>query len=878
MVASSEPEAIGSIGLDAPGWQVAVSGGPERRGLSSAEAAERRARNGPNELPRPRRVTLWRRLGAQLVHFFAFMLWCASGLAFVAGLPALGIAIAIVVVVNAVFAAFQQHRADQAAERLSELLPMRVTVRRDGNRLRVDAADVVVGDVLVLESGDRIPADAHVVLADALLVDTSLLTGESDAVSVERDGPLWAGCFVVEGLAEAIVTSTGGSTRLAKIAILTTATERPATPLTVELARVVRTIAAIAVGVGAGFFSLAVLLGERPSDGFVFAIGVTVALVPEALLPTVTLSLAWGAQQLARRHVLVRSLDAVETLGSTTFVCTDKTGTLTRNQMTVVEAWTPSGTATASEPGYDPAETVTLSSTEARDDMARLALAASRSSTGYVWRDDNGVWRAHGDPMEAALDAFARRVGLDTDRDRTEVPVARRFPFDARRRRMSAVVDGFVAVKGASDAVLPRCADDRGAAAVASAFAARGLRVLAVAGRRIGQLAPPTSAEAAESGLELYGLVALEDPPRTDVSEAIRDCRRAGVKLAMVTGDHPETAAAIAREVGLHTPGAPVVTGADLPADDDALGRLIDHDGVVIARVSPEDKVRIARALRMRGHVVAMTGDGVNDGPALHEADIGIAMGASGTDVAREAADLVLLDDHFGTIVGAIEQGRATFLNIRRFLTYHLTDNVAELTPFVIWALSGGRIPLALTVLQILALDIGTDTLSATALGAEPPHGDLLNRAPVSGRLLSRAVLRRAFGVLGVTIATVTMAAFFASFISAGWWPGESFPGGHVAAAASGAAFMAVVATQTANAFACRSTARRPGELGWATNRLLIPAAAIEAALSIVLLFASPIARQLEHANPPLVGWLVALSGPLVLLAVDALDKRVARR
>ena len=326
-------------------------------------------------------------------------------------------------------------------------------------------------------------------------------------------------------------------------------------------------------------------------------------------------------------------------------------------------------------------------------------------------------------------------------------------------------------------------------------------------------------------------------------------------------------------EVGLRTAGDPVLSGDELPADDAVLGALLDHHGVVVARVSPEDKLRIATALRARGHVVAMTGDGVNDGPALHEADIGIAMGRSGTDVAREAADLVLLDDHFATIVAGIEQGRATYLNVRKFLTYHLTDNVAELTPFVLWALSGGRFPLALGVLQILALDVGTDTMSAVALGAEPPARHLLDGPPVSGRLLNHTVLRRAFGVLGPTEALMSTIAFVLSFVAAGWRPGEPFPGGSVAAAASGAAFMAVVFAQVANAFACRSSTRWPGRLGWTTNRLLPPAVAIGLSVSLVTVFVPAIADTLGQARPITVGWLTALLAPAVLLAVDAADK-----
>jgi magnesium-transporting ATPase (P-type) len=442
---------------------------------------------------------------------------------------------------------------------------------------------------------------------------------------------------------------------------------------------------------------------------------------------------------------------------------------------------------------------------------------------------------------------------------------------------MSTVIDGHVLVKGAPDVVLPLCSAPPDAAEVLAALTDKGLRVLAVASRPT-EGSPPASAAEAETDLSLLGLVAMEDPPRTDVGEAIEKCRRAGIKMAMITGDHPATAAAIATEVGLRRSDDPILSGHELPADDQVLGALLDRDGIVVARVSPEDKLRIAGALRARGHVVAMTGDGVNDGPALHEADIGIAMGESGTDVAREAADLVLLDDHFASIVAGVEQGRATFVNVRRFLTYHLTDNVAELTPFVVWALSGGRFPLALGVLQILALDIGTDTLSAVALGGEPPTTGMLEQPPVSGRLLDRTVARRAFGVLGPTVAAMAMTAFLAVFVAAGWRPGDPFPGGHTAAAASGATFMTIVLAQTANAFACRSFTRWPGELGWTTNRLLIPAASIELAFSLLVLFVDPIADELGHASPPLVGWLVAILSVGALLGVDTIDKHHRRR
>jgi calcium-translocating P-type ATPase len=826
-------------------------------------------------LPPPQHRSAIRRFADQLLHFFAVMLWVAGGLALLAGLPVLGVAIFAVIVLNAVFAFVQEARADRAAERLRALLPGEVTVRRDGRRVRIEATDVVTGDLLVLEPGDRVPADATAVVANRALVDTSMLTGESQPVNAEPGEALFAGTFLVEGEAEAVVTATGGATRLAEIARLTTLEAKPTSPLTLELRRVVRVIATIALAVGAAFFGLVMLLGNGVADGLVFAIGVTVALVPEALLPTVTLSLAWGAEQMAKRSVLVRGLEAVETLGSTTFICTDKTGTLTRNQMAVVEVWTPDGTARLDGAGYEPVGCVSLSTAEASESVSRLALAAVRCSVGYVYEDD-GEWKAHGDPMEAAIDACARRVGLAVDDDRSTHTVRSRFPFDPRTRRMSVVVDGEVVVKGAPDSVLPLCTDGSRAGAALEELTAKGLRVLAVAGRMVGEEVPVT-VEDAEHDLILYGLVGLEDPPRPDVEQAIQACRSAGIKVAMITGDHPATAAAIATEVGLRTADDLVVSGDELPDDDQLLGALLDRDGIVVARVSPEDKLRIARALRQRGHVVAMTGDGVNDGPALHEADIGIAMGRSGTDVAREAADLVLLDDHFASIVAGVEQGRATFANIRRFLTYHLTDNVAELTPFIVWALSGGRFPLALGVLQILALDLGTDTFSAVALGAEQPARHVLEDPPVSGRLLNGTVARRAFGVLGPTEAACSMTAFLISLVAAGWRPGDPFSD-YSLFAASGAAFITVVLAQSANAFACRSSSRWPGALGWFTNRLLLVGVAFGLAFSLAVLFIDPIAHELGQANPPLAGWLVAFASAGVLLTVDAVDKRLRGR
>ncbi|MEU2348492.1 cation-transporting P-type ATPase [Modestobacter sp. NPDC049651] len=852
-----------------------LAGGPVTApagGLSTAEAARRRVPGG-NRLPVERPPSPVRLLAAQLVHFFALLLWGAAVLAVVGGMPQLGIAIAAVVVLNGVFAFVQEYRADRAAEALRDLVPHRVTVVRDGQRQQVDAVDLVTGDLVVLEAGDRIAADLHLLDVHGLRVDESLLTGESQPVDAEPGRSVYAGCFVTEGEATAAVTAVGGDTRLAGIATMTRTVERAKTPLSRELDRVVRAISLLAVGLGAVCFGAGLLLGMPARDGFLFAVGVTVALVPEGLLPTVTLSLARSAQQLAHQHALVRRLESVETLGSTTFICTDKTGTLTQNRMAVVAVWTPAGTVAVHGSGYEPTGRVTGPgpAVEASRELARVAVLCS---TGRVRRTGEG-WTAVGDPMEAALHALAGRAGVPDAQ--LAVPTGRRFPFDPRRRRMSVVAGGVLCVKGAPDTVLPRCAAAPGAREEAERLAADGLRVLAVAERP----APPADvpdADTAERELRLLGLVALQDPPRDGVAEAIAECRRAGIAVAMVTGDAGATAAAVARQVGLwQAGGSVVVEGRDLPGDPAALGALLDRDGAVVCRVAPEDKLRIAQALQARGHVLAMTGDGVNDGPALRAADIGIAMGASGTDVARQAADLVLLDDHFATVVAAVRQGRTTFANIRRFLTYHLTDNVAELAPFVVFSVTAGAVPLAIGVLQVLSLDIATDLLPALALGAEPPSPRVLDGPPPRQRLVDRRLLGRAFGVLGPVEAVVALGAFLTVLVASGWGYGDE-PGARVLATASGAAFTAIVLGQAANAFACRSSSRPAWRLGWRTNPLLVGAVGVELLVLAGMVGIPPVADLLDQRVPSLLGLAVAvLAVPAVLLA-DALAKALAAR
>jgi calcium-translocating P-type ATPase len=832
-------------------------------GLTSAQARERLARDGPNVLPEGERRNAWRQLAAQLTHLLALLLWVAVVLALLAGMPALSVAIAVIVVLNALFAFWQEYRADRSADRLRRLLPSATRVLRDGRTTTVDSSELVVDDIVLLSAGDRVPADLAVEIAHELSCDESMVTGESQSIPHTRGDALLGGTFVVQGEGEARVVAVGAATSLARISTLAASATRSASPLSQQLARVVRVVAVVAAVTGVLLGVGALALGLSATNAFLFGVGVSVALVPEGLLPTVTLSLARGAQLMASRHALVRRLDAVETLGATTFICTDKTGTLTQNRMAVREVATPRGVVHLTGTGYQPVATLT-GSDEARAASREVARAALACVTARVVARGE-TWTAEGDPTEAALHCLALRLGVDDAPNRT----ARRRPYTADRLLSSCHQDDEIFVLGAPERVVDRC--ESAPANALDEFddlVARGRRVLAVARRTW----PAGTSGDWERGLTFLGLVALEDPPREDVAAALEACRTADIRVAMITGDHPRTAEAIAREVGLLRPGGPVVLGADLPVEDADLAALLDRpEGAVVARVTPADKFRIARVLRERGHVVAMTGDGVNDAPALREANVGVAMGASGSDVTREAADLVLLDDHFGTIVAAVELGRATFQNVRRFLTYHLTDNVAELTPFALWALSGGRFPLAIGVLQILALDIGTDMLPALALGGEPANPRVMKgrRAPT---VVDRALLLRAFGVLGATEAVASMTAFAAVLLGGGWTWGDA-PSERLLAVASGTAFAAISLGQMANAFACRSSSRPVWRLRLTGNPLVLSAVAAEVALLLAFLGLPPLRDLLGGSWPTTTGWLLAGASAAAVILVDAVAK-----
>jgi calcium-translocating P-type ATPase len=867
------------------------------RGLTGREAERRLVVAGRNELERRAGPGLLREVTAQLVHPLALLLWAAAALALAGGTPPLSAAIVVVIVLNAGVAVLQERHAERAVEALRRYLPPHATAVRDGLETRVDPALLVPGDVIAIREGDRVSADARL-FEGALDIDVSALTGESvpvlrsagagtGAALTERTDMVFSGTGCVGGEGRGVVVATGMDTELGRIAALSQRVGREESPLERQVRRVAWLIAAVAVAAGLVVLALGVLAAGLPlGDSVEFAIGLLVANVPEGLLPTITLALAVGVRALSARGALVKRLSAVETLGSTSVICTDKTGTLTRNRMRASALWTPDGEARLGEseaPGPAPPAVVAL---------ARRAAACTTAEP-----DGAGGWT--GDPTEAAILEAAAAVGAPADAARRAAARRREFHFEPALRRMTTIdADGgvlWVSTKGAPEAVLALCDSWAGperreqvrrAAARADAAAADGLRVLAVAGRPLepGERVPEHRAEA-ERGLRPLGLVAMTDPPRPAVAEAVARCGHAGIRIIVVTGDSALTATAVAERVGIVEAGARAVTGDELDAmTERELDELLARPGnLVFARSSPEAKLRIADALRAEGHVVAMTGDGVNDAPALRRADIGVAMGRSGTEVAREAATMVLTDDDFSTIVAAVHEGRRVFDNVRKFVLYIFAHAVPEAVPFLAFALSGGAIPLPITVMQILAIDLGTETLPALALGREPAEPGLMDRPPrARGEgVVTRTMLVRAWVVMGSVSALLVMAGFLGSLLAAGWSPGdpvgEGAPLHDAYVQATTMTFLGIVACQVGTAFAARTERAPLATVGVATNRLLLWGIAFELALSAALVTLGPLQSVFDTAVPGPEA-LILLAFPLIVWGADEAYRAAARR
>ncbi|KAF0163853.1 MAG: HAD superfamily P-type ATPase [Rhodocyclaceae bacterium] len=871
-------------------------------GLDAAEAARRLAEFGPNHVEEVAREHLLLAFAREFTHFFAIILWIGAALAFLAeyfdpgqGMGRLGVAIVGVIIVNGIFSFWQEYKAEQAVEALRQLLPQKVQALRGGAIVEMLASELVPGDIVVLEEGNFIPADCRLIEASALRVNTATVTGESlpKARTIEpsaelsgNDSPLYAknvvlaGTSVVSGQARAVVYATGMHTEFGRIAHLTQTVGTGPSPLQREIARLSRIVAALATGMGVALFFIGQAMGLPTWENLLFAIGIIVANVPEGLLPTVTLSLAMATQRMAKRNALVRHLPAVEALGSTTTICCDKTGTLTQNRMSVQRLWLGGGFLDFT----DLAAPSTNNSRLTEDHRELFVNAALCHSLKIV--DDKLI----GDPMEVALAGMGRQVvGVLADHKQID-----EIPFDTDRKRMSVLCETpqghMLYCKGAPETVLAACdfvQFDAGIVPIDPAAKTRllaaqgqmaeaGLRVLAFA-----HVAVKDGMPSEERGMILSGLVGLEDPPRAEVPDAVARCATAGIRIIMVTGDHPHTALAIARQIGLVKSDQPVViTGDQLRSISPAhLQLALDAKEIIFARVAAEQKMLIVQALQKKGEIVAVTGDGVNDAPALKTADIGIAMGIGGTDVAKEAADLILLDDNFASIVAAIEEGRAVFDNIRKFLTYILSSNIPEMVPYLAFVLF--RIPLPLTIIQILAVDLGTDMLPALALGAEKPDPAVMQRPPRARneRLLSWGLLVRAYLFLGVLEAAAAMAVFFFVLEAAGWQYGVRLDRADpLYLQATSACLATIVVMQMMNVILCRHPFKSSLSVGLFDNRYILMGIAAE--LGVILFIIYTAAGNWLFGTAPIGAevWLLALAGAALMWVFEEARKAWLRR
>jgi len=864
-------------------------------GLSQNEALRRLKEFGPNQIDKVPPESLLISFLKEFIHFFALILWLAAGLAFFAdyrqpgeGMDALGYAILGVIVINGLFAFWQQFRAERAVAALEKLLPHYVKVLRDNSIGLILATHLVPGDVILLQEGDNVSADCRIIEAFSLRVNNATVTGESmpkarDAEpSSEEDllhgrNTLLAGTSVVSGEGRAVVFATGMHTEFGKIAHLTQTTSSGSSPLQLEITRLSRIVVAIAFSLGVAFFFIGQVIGLSFWENFIFAIGIIVALVPEGLLPTLTLALAMSTQRMAKRNALIRHLPSVEALGSATVICTDKTGTLTQNRMEINKL-------------YVNGQIITRFEAKRQPELAKVyrrffedALLCNNLKETVI----AGKPEFLGDPMEIALVRLAKTCLGET----ISYPKINEVPFDTDRKRLSTVhqtPDGPVLYcKGALEMLLPLCTHVQLGEKIVpvnvdiqQAFinalekmASEGLRVLAFAWREL-KVGHDVGSE--EHDLILSGLVGLEDPPRPEVPDAIQKCHEAGIKVIMVTGDHPHTALAIGRQIGQIQSDTPVIiTGEQLRRLSETQLRLaLDAPDIIFARVGADQKMRIVSALKKMNHIVAVTGDGVNDAPALKMADIGIAMGIMGTDVAKESADMILLDDNFASIVAAIEEGRAVYDNIRKFLSYILTSAVPELVPYLFFALF--NIPLPLTIIQILAVDLGTDMLPALGLGANPPAQGIMTRPPKerNERLLNWPLLLRAYLFLGLLEASAAMTAYYLVLHNGGWAWGEAL-GIHdtLYQQATTACLASIIIMQIVNVFLCKTPDRTLFGSAIFSNRLILWGVTLEIILILVIIY-TPWGQIIFGTAPiPLSIWLFMLPFGAAMLLLEEVRK-----
>lgn len=766
-------------------------------GLAAGEAAHRLLERGPNQLTEARGKSPWRLFAEQFKGVVIWVLVAAAALSGIMGELVDAVAIIAIIGLNAVLGFMQESRAEHSLAALRRMSSPMCRVLRDGHLVNIDTHGLVMGDVIVVEAGDRIPADARILSptpnfaceeasltgeAAAVRKDAATLQDESTSIA-DRTNMLFMGTSVVEGKAQAVVTSTGMQTELGRIAGMIQQIPEESTPLQRKLDLLGKQLVIVSLGLVAIVFAVEMLHGGGFMSTLLVAVSLAVAAVPEGLPAVVTIALAMGVQRMVKRHALVRKLHSVETLGATTVICTDKTGTLTRNEMTVRTVITPGASYSITGIGYEPSGAIQLDDEDVDPGLHRDLTAALRAGVlcngAELSQGEDGVWSVVGDPTEGALIVAAQKGGVDKAAVWDDQPLIAELPFDARRKCMSMIRrdEGgqlVVYTKGAPDIVLASCPSalvdgtvvaldkDLRECILASneALAGQALRVLAVARRSLEDEAGTFDPESVEHDMTFLGLIAMMDPPRDEVRKAMAECADAGIRTIMITGDHKATAVAIARDLGFYHTDSLAFTGKELDElSDEAFDEQLPK-AAVYARVAPEHKLRIVRAWRRRGEIVSMTGDGVNDAPAIKEAHIGVAMGITGTDVTKEVADMVVTDDNFASIVAAVEEGRAIYDNILKFVHYLLSCNLGEIVLMFLASVFG--MPAPLIPVQILWMNLVTDGLPALALGVDPAADGLMTRPPrkPDAPLLSRT-RRSVLVIQAFAIALCSLTAFF---------------------------------------------------------------------------------------------------------------------
>lgn len=905
--------------------------GTSFQGLTQAQVEENQKKYGKNLIEEKKKKSVILIFLSNFIHLMAILLWFGGAVAFFAGMPQLGIAVWLVNVINGVFSFWQEFRAGKATEALRSMLPSYVRVIREGEEQKILAEDLVIGDIILLEEGDKISADARLIDCSDLQVDQSTLTGESnpvrkikevvlkdDLTRAETPNLIFAGTSVSEGNGKAVVTEIGMKTEFGKIAGLTQTMETTDSPLQRELNRLTKQISIIAIGFGVFFFVAAVFFVKEPvALAFIFALGMVVAFIPEGLLPTVTLSLAKAVQRMSKRNALVKKLSSVETLGSTSVICTDKTGTLTQNEMTVSNLWLASKEYEVTGVGYSPVGDIVCKgkkfTVNEDEDMKLLLTGAALCSNARLLppNEDSARYTVLGDPTEACLGVVAQKAGIDMKKQVELTPRIRELPFESRRKRMTTIhqlekpIEGtqrIAYVKGAPKEVMklseyirangevqPMTQEMRNCIMEANdGYARSGLRVLAVAYRllhkddKIPTALSAYTTEIIEQDLIFVGLVVMADPPRPEVAAAVAECRTAGIRIIMITGDYGLTAESIAKRIGIvKEPNPRVVSGLELEELSDEQLKEYLKDEIIFARVAPEQKLRVVTNLQEMGEIVAVTGDGVNDSPALKKADIGVAMGIAGTDVAKEAADMILTDDNFASIVHAIEEGRAVYSNIRKFMLYILNSNMPEAVPSAMFLFSRGAIPLPLTVMQILTIDLGTDMLPALGLGAEKPEKGIMELPPRNQNepLLNRKIIIKAFLWYGLLASAASAFSYFFVNILAGWpnqpLAGEGDP---IYIKATTMSLAAIVFCQIGAVFNCRTEKQSIFKVGMFANKQVNVGIVFEVLLIAFLIYTPAMQNVFHTASINLPDWLLLCIWPPIILGIEEIRKAILRK